>query len=38
MGFQDVSALGLAGMIASIMMGLRITLAIRKSGNLDQME
>lgn len=38
LGFQDVSALGLAGMCASIMMGLRITLAIRKSGNLDQME
>jgi ubiquinone biosynthesis protein len=37
-GFQDVSVLGLAGMIASIMMGLRITLAIRRSGNLDQME
>jgi ubiquinone biosynthesis protein len=38
LGFQDISAIGLAGMTVSVMMGLRITLAIRKSGNLDQME
>ncbi|MDG1874993.1 MAG: AarF/UbiB family protein [Mariniblastus sp.] len=35
-GIQDLSLLGLAGCIVSIMMGLRLTWAIRKSGNLDE--
>jgi ubiquinone biosynthesis protein len=38
LGFQDVSLLGLVCMIASLMMGLRLTWAIRKSGNLDRKE
>ena len=38
MGSHDLSILGLAGCFASIMMGLRLTWAIRKSGNLDQPE
>jgi ubiquinone biosynthesis protein len=36
LGVQDVSVLGFAGLVVSLMMGLRLTLAIRKSGNLDQ--
>ncbi len=36
LGIHDISVLGLAGMVVSIMMGLRIVLAIRNSGNLDQ--
>lgn len=35
-GIQDLSALGLAGFIVSLLMGLRLMWAIRKSGNLDQ--
>jgi len=35
-GVQDLSALGLAGFIVSLLMGLRLMWAIRKSGNLDQ--
>lgn len=35
-GIQDVSILGMSGLFVSLMMGLRLTLAIRKSGNLDQ--
>jgi ubiquinone biosynthesis protein len=38
MGSHDLSILGIAGCFASIMMGLRLTWAIRKSGNLDQAE
>ncbi|MDG1514100.1 MAG: AarF/UbiB family protein [Mariniblastus sp.] len=38
MGSHDLSILGLAGCLASIMMGFRLTWAIRKSGNLDQTE
>lgn len=37
-GIQDISFLGLTGFIVSILMGLRLTWAIRKSGNLDQPE
>lgn len=37
-GIQDVSVLGLAGVFTSLLMGLRLTWAIRKSGNLDQRE
>ena len=36
LGFQDVSAIGLAGVVTSLLMGLRLTLAIRRSGNLDE--
>jgi ubiquinone biosynthesis protein len=36
LGFQDVSVLGISGFLASLAMGLRLTLAIRRSGNLDQ--
>ena len=38
LGIQDLSFLGLTGCIVSILMGLRLTWAIRKSGNLDQPE
>lgn len=37
-GIQDLSFLGLTGIIVSLMMGLRLMWAIRKSGNLDQPE
>lgn len=36
LGIHDLSFLGLTGCIVSILMGLRLTWAIRKSGNLDQ--
>ncbi len=35
-GVMDLSALGLAGVIVSLLMGLRLMWAIRKSGNLDE--
>lgn len=35
-GVHDLSMLGLTGFIVSLMLGLRLTWAIRKSGNLDQ--
>ena len=35
-GVMDLSAIGLAGVIVSILMGLRLMWAIRKSGNLDE--
>jgi ubiquinone biosynthesis protein len=35
-GIYDLSMLGLTGFIVSIMLGLRLAWAIRKSGNLDQ--
>jgi ubiquinone biosynthesis protein len=35
-GIQDLSILGLLGILASMAMGGRLTLAIRKSGNLDR--
>ena len=35
-GVHDLSALGLSGVVISIMMGLRLMWAIRKSGNLDE--
>jgi ubiquinone biosynthesis protein len=38
LGIQDLSFLGLTGCIVAILMGLRLTWAIRKSGNLDQPE
>ena len=38
LGIQDLSFLGLTGFMVSILMGLRLTWAIRKSGNLDQPE
>lgn len=37
-GIQDLSMLGIMGCVISIAMGLRLTWAIRKSGNLDQPE
>ncbi len=37
-GIHDLSLLGLTGCIVSILMGLRLMWAIRKSGNLDRME
>jgi ubiquinone biosynthesis protein len=37
-GIHDLSLLGLTGTIVSIMIGLRLLLAIRKSGNLDRVE
>lgn len=36
LGIQNLSFLGLTGCIVSILMGLRLMWAIRKSGNLDQ--
>lgn len=36
MGMHDLSMLGVMGCFVSIMMGLRLMWAIRKSGNLDQ--
>jgi len=38
LGIQDLSFLGLTGVIVSLLMGLRLTWAVRKSGNLDQAE
>ncbi len=38
LGIQDLSVLGLLGISASLMMGMRLMWAIRKSGNLDQQE
>jgi ubiquinone biosynthesis protein len=38
MGIRDLSMLGLCGMMASVFLGLRLFLAIRRSGNLDQGE
>lgn len=35
-GIHDLSLLGLTGCIASMMLGIRLVWAIRKSGNLDQ--
>jgi ubiquinone biosynthesis protein len=37
-GIQDLSSLGIAGIVVSMMMGFRLVWAIRKSGNLDQVE
>ena len=37
-GIRDISMLGLMGAMVSILMGLRLFWAIRKSGNLDQPE
>jgi ubiquinone biosynthesis protein len=37
-GVQDLSLLGLLGVAASMMMGFRLVWAIRKSGNLDQVD
>ena len=36
LGIKDISMLGMMGAVVSIMMGLRLFWAIRKSGNLDQ--
>jgi ubiquinone biosynthesis protein len=38
LGMQDVSLLGLTGCVVSVMMGLRLLLAINKSGHLDHKE
>lgn len=38
LGIRDLSMLGVMGSFISIMMGLRLTWAIRKSGNLDQQD
>ena len=38
LGIQDLSFLGLTGFFVSILMGLRLMWAIRKSGNLDEPE
>ena len=37
-GIQDLSMIGVMGLFLSLVMGLRLTWAIRKSGNLDQAE
>ncbi len=37
-GIHDLSLLGLTGCIVSILMGFRLMWAIRRSGNLDQMD
>ena len=37
-GIQNLSLLGLAGILVSMMMGFRLVWAIRKSGNLDQVD
>ncbi len=37
-GIVDLSLLGLVGCVASLMLGARLVLAIRKSGNLDRGE
>jgi ubiquinone biosynthesis protein len=36
LGLRDMSMLGLMGMTASLFLGLRLYLAIRRSGNLDR--
>lgn len=38
LGIQDLSFLGLTGFIVSLLMGLRLMWAIRKSGNLDEQD
>jgi ubiquinone biosynthesis protein len=38
LGIEDLSSLGLGGMLVSVFLGLRLFLAIRRSGNLDQGE
>ncbi len=38
LGIRDLSMIGVCGMLASIFLGLRLFLAIRRSGNLDQGE
>lgn len=35
-GIQDLSVFGFAGLLASLMIGVRLVIAIRKSGNLDR--
>jgi ubiquinone biosynthesis protein len=37
-GIHDLSLLGLVGCLASMMLGVRLVWAIRKSGNLDRSE
>ena len=37
-GVQNLSLIGLVGVVVSMMMGVRLVWAIRKSGNLDQVE
>lgn len=37
-GFEDISLIGILGVVVSMMMGFRLVWAIRKSGNLDQVE
>ncbi len=37
-GIKELSLLGLSGSIASILLGLRLVIAIRKSGNLDRQD
>lgn len=36
MGIENLSLLGLSGCIASVLLGFRMFMAIRRSGNLDQ--
>ncbi|MEE2827066.1 MAG: AarF/UbiB family protein [Planctomycetota bacterium] len=38
LGIRDLSVFGLFGMLCSVMLGLRLVWAIRKSGNLDQQD
>ena len=38
LGMKDLSLVGFTGLAASIMLGMRLVWAIRKSGNLDQTE
>ncbi|MEZ6107864.1 MAG: lipopolysaccharide core heptose(II) kinase RfaY [Pirellulaceae bacterium] len=35
-GIQDLSIFGLSGLLASLLIGARLVIAIRKSGNLDR--
>ena len=35
-GISEVSLIGLAGLVASLLIGVRVVLAIRRSGNLDK--
>ena len=36
MGIKDLSLLGLSGCLASVFLGVRLYLAIRHSGNMDE--
>lgn len=38
MGFRDLSVIGMCGLLASVFIGFKLFMAIRRSGNLDQGE